>query len=104
VVESRRVEQISTEGKIMDMYWYTGRNVVFASSRSIANWYVKNNPYMRNCTFIKKETRNATDNEGTTVLAHNADKALRDARENWRANGGSSEYQRTLDSLAKRLK
>lgn len=90
----------------MDIYWYKQGHVthaVFATTRAIAAWYVGAKPSLRGSTFLKKDTRSATERESCTVLAHNADTELTRSHESWRANGGSKEYQTKLDSLARKL-
>lgn len=91
----------------MGVFWYkTGdrvTHVVHASTLAIARWYAKDNPWMRGATFFERRDRSATDIEAVTVLAHAADKALIEARDMWRANGGSVEYQRELDRLCRQV-
>jgi hypothetical protein len=88
------------------MYWYAqgeSKNprihVVMASTKAIATWYVGCSPSMRGSTFLRQEDRPARGNEGTTVLAHAADKTLRDSYTEWTVNGGSDEYARKLTRL-----
>jgi hypothetical protein len=89
------------------MYWYkvNGRlaHVVFASHASIARWYARTSPFMRGATFVEKRNRAAQGHESTTILAHAADKTLRDSLEASIANGASPDYIAQLKSLARHL-
>ena len=92
-----------------DMYWYKDRrsnrlHVVFASSKSIAQWYVENSrTWIYDPVFVEKRNRAANDFEAQTVLAHAADTTLRRSIENLEANGCSGEYLTRIKHLAKRL-
>jgi hypothetical protein len=88
------------------IYWYAqgeGKNprihAVMASTKGIATWYTGSSPMMRGAKFLRQEDRPASDGEGTTVLAHAADKTLRDSHAEWVANGGSEGYGRKLARL-----
>jgi hypothetical protein len=88
-----------TVGKNKKIY-----HVVFASHKSIAMWYAKNNPFMRVYVPEKgyeqaKFERVLVGNFNEHTLAHAADKALQQSYENWVANGGSIEYARKLRRL-----
>jgi hypothetical protein len=88
------------------MFWYaqgTRSHVIFASTRAIARWYVGCSPHLRGATFVREDTRSATPQESTTVLAHAADKTLQDCYQEWCANGGSLEYRQTLQRLVAQI-
>lgn len=88
------------------IFWYAaGKQVhaVFASHKSIAKWYADTSPFMRGAKFVKEDTRSATERESTTVLAHAADRTLRDCYKEWCANGGSVEYREKLARLLKHV-
>jgi len=110
IVDLKRLERLR-KGATMaqDMYWYTDRwngssHVVFASSKSIAQWYVNNSStWIKDPVFKEKRNRAADEYESFTVLAHAADTTLKRSIRELRANGCSGEYLERLDHLAKRI-
>ena len=92
-----------------DMYWYRDKrsnrlHVVFASSKSIAQWYVNSaSTWMYDPVFVEERNRAASDFEAQTVLAHAADTTLRRSITELEANGFTSEHLKHMKHLAKRL-
>jgi hypothetical protein len=99
------------KGAVMaqDMYWYKDRwngssHVVFASSKSIAQWYVNSSrTWLKDPVFVEKRNRSADGYESFTVLAHAADTTLKRSIVEMRANGCSSDYLAKLEHMANRI-
>ena len=92
------------------MYWYRDRSnermhVVFASSKSIAQWYVNaSRTWIHDPVFVERRNRSADKYEEHTVLAHAADMTLKRTVDELRANGFSSEHLAPLEQLVARIR